>query len=53
MQEALWVDSKLWEQIPEDVDEDAAEEEEGDGWKQKAEEERTEAKQEPSLQAGW
>uniref|UniRef100_A0A8D2ZI22 Im:7152348 n=1 Tax=Scophthalmus maximus TaxID=52904 RepID=A0A8D2ZI22_SCOMX len=28
LQEALWVNSKLWEQIPEDVDEDEEEEEE-------------------------
>ncbi|XP_047443522.1 uncharacterized protein im:7152348 [Mugil cephalus] len=52
LQEALWVDGKLWEQIPEDVDEDGAEEKEGDGCKDKAEEERTEAKQDTSLQAG-
>lgn len=49
LQEALWVDSRLWEQIPEDAEAKAEEEE--DGLKQEAEEERTEAKQQPSLQA--
>ncbi|XP_044217775.1 RING finger protein 223 [Thunnus albacares] len=49
LQEALWVDSRLWEQIPEDAEAEAEEEE--DGLKQEAEEERTEAKQQPSLQA--
>lgn len=44
LQEALWVNSGLWEQIPEDVDAEAEEEEE-DGLKQEAEEERTETKQ--------
>ncbi|GAA6217757.1 E3 ubiquitin-protein ligase KEG-like [Lates japonicus] len=48
LQEALWVNSRLWEQIPEDVDAEA--EEEG-GLKQEAEAERIEAKQQPSLQA--
>lgn len=56
LQEALWVDSKLWEQIPEEVYEEEAEEqeearEEGDGRKHKAQAERPEAKQPPSLQA--
>uniref|UniRef100_A0A3Q3ASS4 Im:7152348 n=2 Tax=Kryptolebias marmoratus TaxID=37003 RepID=A0A3Q3ASS4_KRYMA len=46
LQEALWVNDKLWEQIPEEAD---AEEE--DGRKQKAEDERMEAKQRPSFQA--
>lgn len=50
LQEALWVDSKLWEQIPEEAE---AEEEEEDGLKQEAEEERMEAKQQPALQAEW
>ncbi|XP_054458850.1 E3 ubiquitin-protein ligase rnf152-B [Anoplopoma fimbria] len=54
LQEALWVNSKLWEQIPEDVDAVAGEEEEeDDGRKQVAQEEGMEAKQEPSLQAEW
>ncbi|XP_029286064.1 E3 ubiquitin-protein ligase RNF186 [Cottoperca gobio] len=57
LQEALWVNSRLWEQIPEDVDAEAGEEEEEeeeeeeDGLKQAAEEERMETKQESSLQA--
>uniref|UniRef100_A0A4W6DDN6 Im:7152348 n=1 Tax=Lates calcarifer TaxID=8187 RepID=A0A4W6DDN6_LATCA len=50
LQEALWVNSRLWEQIPEDVD---AEIEEEGGLKQEAEAERIEAKQQPSLQAEW
>ncbi|XP_033477220.2 uncharacterized protein LOC117253708 [Epinephelus lanceolatus] len=52
LQEALWVDSRLWEQIPEDADAEAEqeEEEEEDGLKQAAEEEGTETKQ-PSVQA--
>lgn len=49
LQEALWVNSRLWDQIPEDVDREAEEDEE-DGLKQGAEEERTEAKQRASLQ---
>uniref|UniRef100_A0A3Q3LJH4 Im:7152348 n=1 Tax=Mastacembelus armatus TaxID=205130 RepID=A0A3Q3LJH4_9TELE len=53
LQEALWVNSRLWDQIPKDVDREAGEQEE-DGLEQEAEEERTEAKLEPSLQAqGW
>ncbi|KAM4548149.1 uncharacterized protein PAE49_016526 isoform 1-T4 [Odontesthes bonariensis] len=51
LQEALWVDTKLWEQIPENVDVEPEQEEEGDGVKQKAEEEKMKAKQRPSLQA--
>ncbi|KAG7514390.1 E3 ubiquitin-protein ligase rnf168-like [Solea senegalensis] len=47
LQEALWVNSMLWDQIPEDGD---AEEEE-DGLKQEAEGERTDATQEVSSQA--
>ncbi|AWP11433.1 putative RING-H2 finger protein ATL58-like [Scophthalmus maximus] len=56
LQEALWVNSKLWEQIPEDVDEDEEEEEEEEEdvqLKREAEGERIEAKQQPSLQAEW
>ncbi|KAM7388686.1 hypothetical protein PAMP_024846 [Pampus punctatissimus] len=49
LQEALWVDNKLWDQIPEDTE--AVVEEEEDGLKQEAEEERMEAKQQPLLQA--
>ncbi len=46
LQEALWVNSRLWEQIPEDVDAEAEEEEEEEegGLKQVAEEARTETK---------
>ncbi|XP_031728762.1 E3 ubiquitin-protein ligase rnf168 [Anarrhichthys ocellatus] len=53
LQEALWVNSKLWELIPEDVDAEAEEEEEEeeDGRKQVAQEEGMEAKQQSSLQA--
>ncbi|XP_068563278.1 RING finger protein 225 [Cebidichthys violaceus] len=53
LQEALWVNSKLWELIPEDADaeEEEEEEEEEDGRKQVAQEEGMEAKQQPSLQA--
>ncbi|XP_033996794.1 histone acetyltransferase KAT6B [Trematomus bernacchii] len=54
LQEALWVDSKLWEQIPEEEDaeaEEEEEEEEEDGLKAEAEEEGTESKQETSLRA--
>ncbi|XP_037624850.1 E3 ubiquitin-protein ligase KEG [Sebastes umbrosus] len=54
LQEALWVNSRLWDQIPEDVDADAEEEEEEeeeDGLKRVAEEEGMETKQQPSLQA--
>lgn len=46
LQEALWVNSRLWEQIPE---EEAEEEEEDGGLKGEAAEERTETKQ----QAEW
>lgn len=49
LQEALWVNSRLWDQIPEDLDREAKEDQE-DGLKQEAEEERTEAKQQPPLQ---
>ncbi|XP_056270963.1 RING finger protein 223 [Pseudoliparis swirei] len=49
LQEALWVNSKLWERIPEDAEEE--EEEEEDGRKQVAQEEGMEAKQQPSPQA--
>ncbi|XP_010765720.1 tripartite motif-containing protein 3-like [Notothenia coriiceps] len=52
LQEALWVDSKLWEQIPEEEDAEAKEEEEEeDELKAEAEEEGTESKQESSLRA--
>lgn len=51
LQEALWVNSSLWEQIQEDVGTEAEEEE--DGLKQEAEEEGMESKQHPSLQAEW
>ncbi|KAM7410525.1 hypothetical protein PAMA_001793 [Pampus argenteus] len=51
LQEALWVDNKLWEQIPEDTEAEVEEEEE-DGLNQEAEEERMEAKQQPLSQAG-
>ncbi len=44
LQEALWVNSQLWEQIPEE-EEVAEDEEDEDGLKQKTEEERTETKQ--------
>lgn len=47
LQEALWVNSRLWEQIPEE--EEAEEEEEDGGLKGEAAEERTETKQ----QAEW
>ncbi|XP_073333374.1 uncharacterized protein [Pagrus major] len=43
LQEALWVNSRLWEQIPEE--EEAEEEEEDGGLKGEAAEERTETKQ--------
>uniref|UniRef100_A0A3P8TTC6 Im:7152348 n=1 Tax=Amphiprion percula TaxID=161767 RepID=A0A3P8TTC6_AMPPE len=53
LQEALWVNNKLWEQIPEEEEEEEEEdEEEGDGLKGKSEEERMQAKQQPSSQAG-
>ncbi|MED6235297.1 hypothetical protein ATANTOWER_022479 [Ataeniobius toweri] len=48
LQEALWVNIKLWEQIPEDVKPEVEGEE--DGHKQRAEVQRMEAKQRPSLQ---
>ncbi|XP_062250661.1 E3 ubiquitin-protein ligase RNF186 [Platichthys flesus] len=48
LQEALWVNSRLWEQI-EETEEEVEEEE--DGLRQEAEGERIEAKQEPLLQA--
>ncbi|KAK2835965.1 hypothetical protein Q5P01_016449 [Channa striata] len=54
LQEALWVNSRLWDQIPVDVDreaEEVEEKEEEDGFKQGDEGERTEAKQQASLQA--
>ncbi|XP_035763387.1 RING finger protein 208 [Neolamprologus brichardi] len=44
LREALWVNSKLWDQIPEDVDV-RDEEEEEDGEKQTAAQERIEDKQ--------
>ncbi|KAM4739037.1 uncharacterized protein FYW61_003658 [Anableps anableps] len=50
LQEALWVDLKLWEQIHEDVDGEVEEEEE-DGQKRRAEVQRVEAKQQPASQA--
>lgn len=49
LREALWVNSKLWDQIPEDVDV-REEEEEEDGEKQTAAQERIEDKQ---LQGEW
>ncbi|XP_040039285.2 uncharacterized protein LOC120823416 [Gasterosteus aculeatus] len=52
LREALWVNSKLWEQIPEGAQEEEEEEEEEDGRKMRAQEEGMEAKQQPSLQAG-
>ncbi|XP_060886519.1 uncharacterized protein im:7152348 [Labrus mixtus] len=52
LQEALWVNSRLWDQIPEEEqEEEAREDEEEDGVKEEAEEERTETKEQPSLQA--
>lgn len=52
LQDDLWVNSELWEQIPEDADADTEEEEEeGDRAQQKAEEERMGAKQQPSSKA--
>lgn len=54
LQEALWVNSRLWEQIPEDVvEEEEEEEEKEDRLKQEAERERTEARQQPSSRAEW
>ncbi|XP_061592991.1 E3 ubiquitin-protein ligase rnf168 [Cololabis saira] len=56
LQEALWVDTKLWEQIPEDADAETEEEEDedqGDEQRRQAQEERTEAKHETPLQAEW
>ncbi|XP_059197596.1 RING finger protein 223 [Centropristis striata] len=50
LQEALWVNSRLWDQIPEDVDAEEDEVEE-DGLKEITEEEGTETKQQSSLQA--
>ncbi|XP_028260060.1 RING finger protein 223 [Parambassis ranga] len=52
LQEALWVNSKMWEQIPEEVEEEEEKEEEENRLTQKPEE-RMEAKQQPSLQAEW
>ncbi|XP_074524899.1 uncharacterized protein LOC141789397 [Halichoeres trimaculatus] len=49
LQEALWVNSRLWDQIPEE--EEDGEEEEEDGVKEEAEEERTQAKEQSTLQA--
>uniref|UniRef100_UPI0037E6FECB E3 ubiquitin-protein ligase RNF186 n=1 Tax=Semicossyphus pulcher TaxID=241346 RepID=UPI0037E6FECB len=49
LQEALWVNNRLWEQIPEEEEGEAGEEEEEDGVKEDAEE-RIETKQEPSSQ---
>lgn len=49
LQEALWVNSKLWDQIPEEED-IKEEEEEEDGEKQTAAQERTEAK---ALHGEW
>ncbi|XP_041648042.1 E3 ubiquitin-protein ligase RNF186 [Cheilinus undulatus] len=48
LQEALWVNSHLWEQIPEE--EEVGEEEE-DGVKERAEEERIQTKEQSTLQA--
>ncbi|XP_071782369.1 uncharacterized protein LOC139932473 [Centroberyx gerrardi] len=48
LQEALWVDSRRWDQIPEDME---AEAEEEAALKQEAEDETVEAKQQPSSQA--
>ncbi|CAJ1059805.1 E3 ubiquitin-protein ligase RNF186 [Xyrichtys novacula] len=52
LQEALWVNSRLWEQIPEEEEEEETGEDE-DGVKEVAEEERTEPKAQPSIQAEW
>ncbi|XP_010738108.1 E3 ubiquitin-protein ligase RNF186 [Larimichthys crocea] len=49
LQEALWVNSRLWEQIPEEEEEEEEEDKEekvDGGLKQEAEEERMETKQE-------
>ncbi|TKS74807.1 RING finger protein 186 [Collichthys lucidus] len=50
LQEALWVNSRLWEQIPEEEEEEEEEEDKEEnvdgGLKQEAEEERIETKQE-------
>ncbi|XP_034567109.1 E3 ubiquitin-protein ligase RNF186 [Notolabrus celidotus] len=51
LQEALWVNSRLWEQIPEEEEEEAGEEEKEDGVEEVAEEERTEHKEQSTLQA--
>ncbi|XP_029355514.1 tripartite motif-containing protein 3 isoform X2 [Echeneis naucrates] len=51
LQEALWVNSRLWEQIPED-DDAAGEEQEEDKLKQETEGETLEAKQ-PAVQPEW
>ena len=45
LQEALWVDSRLWEQIPEEKDEEEAGEKEDPLKRGEDEEERTESKQ--------
>ncbi|XP_012716560.2 RING finger protein 208 [Fundulus heteroclitus] len=50
LQEALWVNTELWEQIPQDVEAETVEEA-GDGQKGRAEVQRTEAKQTPASQA--
>ncbi|XP_076009452.1 uncharacterized protein LOC143002927 isoform X2 [Genypterus blacodes] len=50
LQEALWVNSRLWGQIPEDEPEEAEGEEVG--LEQDAEEEKAQAKQ-PSFQTEW
>lgn len=52
LHEALWVDSRLWNEIPDGVDEEEEKEQE-EQEEQKAQVERIEAKQEPPLQAEW
>ncbi|KAM9762220.1 uncharacterized protein ACNS7B_004369 [Menidia menidia] len=52
LQEALWVNTQIWDRIPDQLDaEGQPDETEGDGVRQKAEEEGMKAKQRPSLQA--
>uniref|UniRef100_A0A672ISA4 Im:7152348 n=1 Tax=Salarias fasciatus TaxID=181472 RepID=A0A672ISA4_SALFA len=51
LQEALWVDSERWDQIPDGVA--AGEDGDEDGCQLRAGEARTQAQQKPSLQAEW
>lgn len=46
LQEALWVDSRLWEQIPEEVEEEEAEQEEEVRLKGEDEKKKTESQRE-------